>query len=300
MKNLKIGIYSITNTTNDKVYVGSSKNIYRRWSEHRRGLNNQKHCNKHLQYAWNKYGAKSFKFKILEECELERIYFIERQYIEDLGAMDSEYGYNQELPNTDNNPKVKKEMSKESKYKIGLYRFKGTEEEYQKVLSGELVRYRKELVTQEKRDRLMVINMQAIKVYQLTLSGEIIKIHKSYSACAKYMNATAKSVCTHMNKSGKYKFKDSIVITEDQYNNELELIINFKKFSKYTRPRKKSVFKPTHIIWKYNLKGELVSKFNTVKAAAQEIGSNKAQEMISRSILHGKAYHKHQYTRTRV
>ena len=35
-----IGIYKIENIINNKVYIGSSNNIERRWKEHKRLLNN--------------------------------------------------------------------------------------------------------------------------------------------------------------------------------------------------------------------------------------------------------------------
>lgn len=61
----KGGIYKITNLINKKIYIGSSCYIKRRWSEHKSDLNNNSHCNKHLQRAWNKYGEESFSFEII-------------------------------------------------------------------------------------------------------------------------------------------------------------------------------------------------------------------------------------------
>lgn len=63
------GVYEIRNALNNKRYIGSSINIYRRWRDHKRMLNLSVHPNKHLQSAWNKYGEKHFVFKILETCE---------------------------------------------------------------------------------------------------------------------------------------------------------------------------------------------------------------------------------------
>ena len=63
------GIYKITNLKNHKIYIGSSNNIMRRWYEHLRDLKNQKHCNSHLQNAWNKYGENNFLFEIIEIVE---------------------------------------------------------------------------------------------------------------------------------------------------------------------------------------------------------------------------------------
>lgn len=61
------GIYKITNTTNNKFYIGSSINITKRWWAHRKNLRLQTHCNSHLQSAWNKYGEEVFLFEVVEE-----------------------------------------------------------------------------------------------------------------------------------------------------------------------------------------------------------------------------------------
>lgn len=60
------GIYLITNLKNNKVYVGSSINLWSRYSEHKRSLNKDKHYNINLQQDWNFYGEDSFSFSILE------------------------------------------------------------------------------------------------------------------------------------------------------------------------------------------------------------------------------------------
>lgn len=63
------GVYSITCRVNGKRYIGSSVNIQSRWGAHRRLLTTGRHWNKHLQNAWNKHGAASFVFEIVEATE---------------------------------------------------------------------------------------------------------------------------------------------------------------------------------------------------------------------------------------
>lgn len=63
------GIYKIENLINDKVYIGQSVDIKKRWSTHISLLTQNNHCNIYLQNAWNKYGSENFIFDIIEECE---------------------------------------------------------------------------------------------------------------------------------------------------------------------------------------------------------------------------------------
>ena len=70
------GIYLITCTANDLIYVGSSKDLRYRKSYHFSTLRGNCHHNQHLQNAWNKYGEEAFTFEVLELvmpwCIIER------------------------------------------------------------------------------------------------------------------------------------------------------------------------------------------------------------------------------------
>jgi group I intron endonuclease len=63
---MAMGIYKIINIKNNKFYVGSAVNFSRRKTRHFSELRTNKHNNKHLQAAWNKYGEVSFIFAIVE------------------------------------------------------------------------------------------------------------------------------------------------------------------------------------------------------------------------------------------
>ena len=81
-KSKSSGVYCITNLINNKQYIGQTYNLKYRWRTHRNSLKANRHHNKHLQYAWNKYGEDSFKFDILEYCSVDlldkrEIYWIE-------------------------------------------------------------------------------------------------------------------------------------------------------------------------------------------------------------------------------
>jgi group I intron endonuclease len=77
------GIYKILNKANGKYYVGSSIDLNKRWSSHKKSLIRNKHPNIHLQRAWNKYGMDNFEFGILEYVNENDLLKHEQKYLED-------------------------------------------------------------------------------------------------------------------------------------------------------------------------------------------------------------------------
>ena len=75
------GIYQIYNPINNKRYIGSSINVERRLKEHLRNLEKNRHCNDHLQSAYNKY-KDVLQFQFLEECEPDECLIFEQYYKE--------------------------------------------------------------------------------------------------------------------------------------------------------------------------------------------------------------------------
>lgn len=74
-----IGIYKITNKENNHCYIGQSRNIEKRWSNH---IYHDKSKNEYPLYrAFRKYGLNNFKFEILEECNLAQLNEKEQYYI---------------------------------------------------------------------------------------------------------------------------------------------------------------------------------------------------------------------------
>jgi len=79
-----IGIYKIINLKNNKFYIGSSNNLSKRISNHKRSLNKNKHHNVHLQNAFNKYGKDMFVFEIIEQCSIDVLIVREQWFIDNL------------------------------------------------------------------------------------------------------------------------------------------------------------------------------------------------------------------------
>ena len=89
-----IGIYSITCTITNKVYIGKSINIKNRWHQHRYALRRNNHDNSYLQNAWNTHGEKNFQFSIVEETTEEDLQDKEIYYIELYKTGIRQFGYN--------------------------------------------------------------------------------------------------------------------------------------------------------------------------------------------------------------
>ena len=63
------GIYKITNTITGDFYIGSSKNINRRWAEHKHPSKWKRFPNNQLYKDMQEYGVDKFVFEVLEEVE---------------------------------------------------------------------------------------------------------------------------------------------------------------------------------------------------------------------------------------
>lgn len=110
------GIYKIENTKNNKKYIGSSKNIEKRFSDHKRNLKTGKHHSIKLQRAWNKSKNKNiFSFKVLEEIKDIKDFKKREQYYIDLYDA-YRNGYNCTLK-VDNPKYAKRNMDKKDKEK---------------------------------------------------------------------------------------------------------------------------------------------------------------------------------------
>jgi hypothetical protein len=90
------GIYKITNVVNGKCYIGSSVNVKVRFYAHKSHLKHNKHDNRHLQAAYNKYGVDNFLFEVLEECAADKAVLEDREqhYMDLLNACHEDHGYN--------------------------------------------------------------------------------------------------------------------------------------------------------------------------------------------------------------
>lgn len=89
---MSIGIYKIENLINNKIYIGQSIHIEKRWSEHCQ--NSSKSL---IGQAIKKYGKENFSFQILEEVlDISELNNLETKYIKQFNSLIPN-GYNIKL-----------------------------------------------------------------------------------------------------------------------------------------------------------------------------------------------------------
>ena len=145
------GIYKITNTITGDFYIGSSKDINRRWTEHKCPSRWNDNPNSPLYLDMRKYGIENFVFEVIEEAEESFLKEKEQKFIETLKptynnnrakGWDFErykkYNkeYNKEYNKSDKRKKYNKEYKKTNKYK-----------EYKKEYDNQLCCYNGEVLT---------------------------------------------------------------------------------------------------------------------------------------------------------
>lgn len=88
---MSCGIYKITNLVNNKIYIGQSINIERRWMQEK-----NRQINTYLKHAFNFYGLNNFKFEIIEILNNDKKILDEKEkyYIKLYNSNNSLYGYN--------------------------------------------------------------------------------------------------------------------------------------------------------------------------------------------------------------
>lgn len=79
------GIYKITNLITNDFYIGSSKNIYLRWRDHKKPSSIKRYKNQRMYKDFIAYGISNFKFEIIYKANAkDDIKLLEASYIAEL------------------------------------------------------------------------------------------------------------------------------------------------------------------------------------------------------------------------
>ena len=90
------GIYKITCKPNEKVYIGQSANILKRWQQHIDKFlgGKESFSQRGLQEDLQRYSLEQFKFEIIKICKEDELKGFEIAYINLYRSYNPEYGYN--------------------------------------------------------------------------------------------------------------------------------------------------------------------------------------------------------------
>lgn len=170
------GIYQIRNPSNDRIYIGSTINLARRYKEHLYSLLNNNHSNLFLQNDFNKSG-KNFLFLILERSTKEQILCLEQQYLSVL------YDEQKRCYN----------FSKFARARYGKHSL-----QTKKKISNSLKNKPK---TKEHRMKISLNKKEISKsVLQYSLLGELINSFGSISQASKQSNIAKASIMKVLNR----------------------------------------------------------------------------------------------------
>lgn len=198
------GIYKIINIINQKLYIGSSKDVLYRKYEHFRDLKLKQHHSTTLQNAFNKYGEQNFTFEILEECEKENLIEREQYYFDTLKP---EYNICQIAGNTlgvKHNEVSKQKMSefrKGKSFHSDFQRKRISEVHTNKIVSKETRELRARAVEQINP----FTNEVVAEYYSLSEATRLTKINNIF--------AVLKGI---QQSSGNYKWRYKIETEEDR------------------------------------------------------------------------------------
>lgn len=185
----KCGVYQIKSKNNDKIYVGQSIDIERRWNQHKYGKGNII-----LKNAIKKYGIDNFEFSILEEINTinknkneikDELYQKEQYWFDILKPYENGFNIN------------KKAKPNETSYSRGI--------EFGKKIS-----------------KIKIENNHTCKpITQYDVEGNIIKEWSSASSVERELNFNARNVGGCANGDGLtafgfiWRFKNDVLKQED-------------------------------------------------------------------------------------
>lgn len=261
------GIYKITNLVDNKFYIGSSKkDIKQRWNRHKWELKNNRHGNKKLQNAYNKYGLGSFKFEILEIVnDIDLIPEIEKKYIIKYGALERDIGYNLS-ENTvgvclsgNKHPAFGKIRSDEFKQKIS----NATKGNKHPLYGTHVSETTKEKMRATIGDKMSGSNNpNAVSIVQLTCTGNLIKIWDCITTASINLKLDNPTLNSHLNNKKNIRSVGGYVW------------LYYHEYIKYSKKEiirlcvKKSHNKHFKIVVQLSKNLEFINKYNSINEAS--------------------------------
>jgi group I intron endonuclease len=244
-----MAVYIIINSINSKVYIGSTVDVCKRRCSHFGDLNNNRHSNKHLQNAYNKYDKNAFNMYLLEYVEDKDVLLIREQYWIDLSnVVDKNVGYN-------NSPSAMNSLgvihSEESKKLRSIFS------------SGESNPFYGKKHSKETLDQISNANSKPI--FQFDLKGNFIKEWKSATeiqSVERYSRNCIYNCCHHKVQ----KHKGYLWFYKEESEQEDFNIQNFIP---------KPYFNRNKSIYQCDLEGNIIKEWYSIGSASKELNLQK-------------------------
>lgn len=322
---LNPAIYSITNISNNKRYIGSATRLKERWRVHKYLLRKNKHFNNHLQSSWNKYGEENFNFEIIElitDCDISKLVDTlikkEEHFILYYNSNNPKFGYNHR---TTCNSNLGNKMSEEQKIKLSIAK-KGKYTEAQRqarikcgferrgIPNDFISNWWKEL-PQEQKDEIINKKVNSLKEtnkYKKEKFGSIItKEHLNKLQTTRVERGTSKVIQAYNLDGSFYKkynscsqiLKDFFISVKNSLMIKNGILFCNKILKIGNEPMTKDEyfdFKKKINSFKLNLKYKKVSVdgsseiFNTKNECAQSIGLSKQNDLLKQSFENKSIY----------
>jgi group I intron endonuclease len=248
------GIYKIINKINNKIYIGSALSINIRWQHHISELKYNRHPNRYLQRAWNKYGSENFKFEIIEIVNTEKDCIIREQFYLDtlLKANINDKTFN----------KLGYNIIRIAGSNLGR---KSTNETKQKISKSLIGHKRNKGRIQSEETKIKIKD----KKKDTTITKIISRKHQGNIPVTKY-NINGEKICIY------------ISLTEAAYINNINIsnissCCNGTRKStggyiwKYNQDKKLSINDP---VMQFDLNGLFIREYNSIKEAAKVLQFN--------------------------
>jgi len=214
MKERISGIYILHNISNNKVYVGSSRNCNKRLSEHFYKLRKGIHDNRFLAEEFNENNFECF---IVDRCPVSHLIEQEQYWMNILKSWDRRFGYN--IYSNAIGP-IGHQLSESTKTKMSKVRRgrRRTPESLEKASKSVRNFWKSH---PEKIEELRLKTSKSTPIVQLSLDNIFIKEHISMAAAARELNtvhaSSIRQVCKGRQKSAcgfKWMYKNEYETTK--------------------------------------------------------------------------------------
>lgn len=248
------GIYGILNIINNKIYIGSSKNLSRRKREHFNELRSNKHSNKYLQRAFNKYGENNFKFLKLEtNIEIDNLIERENYWVNLKNSLNRDFGYNLQLPLKEDSFEHNSE-TKELLRRIAYEQYTGKKYESNK---NDYIQWKAKLRSRQLTREQWLEPFKILQIDKLT--GKVIQEFKQVNDICKLYNCKVNKI-KDVVKGRTTSYKGFVYVYKSEYDSNKDYRILPKRQYK----------ERIKVLYQYDINYNFIKKWNSVQEVVKE------------------------------